>query len=157
MATGRGQRATVQLADGSRVVLGVDSRIRYPRGFGKQGREIDLVGEAYFDVVHDARVPFRVRTPHGVSEDVGTRFAVRAYAGESSARVVVEEGFVAVGHGVTLGAGDLARVTRQAAPHVVHGAPVARLLAWTHGQLNFVNTPLREVVADLRRWYDVTV
>lgn len=157
VATARGQRATIRLPDGSRVILSVDSRLRYPRDFGARSREVVLEGEAYFDVIHDDRVPFRVRTPHGVSEDIGTRFAVRAYAGELSTHVIVEEGRVGVGHGVTLKAGDVARLTADAPPAVQHGAPVATLLAWTHGQLEFVKIPLGDVLLDIRRWYDVEV
>lgn len=157
VATTRGQRAEVQLSDGSRVTLGVTSRLRYPRNFGETTREVELEGEAYFDVVHDERVPFRVRTSHGVTEDVGTKFAVRAYPGETTARVVVQEGKVAVAPEIILAAGDVARVAAGKSPVVQHGVDVDALLSWTNGHLEFVDVPLRDVAADLARWYDVRV
>lgn len=156
-ATTHGQRATIRLADGTRVILGVESRIRYPRNFGETARELTLDGEAYFDVVHDSRMPFRVRTVQGVTEDVGTRFAVRAYTDDVTERVVVEEGKVAVGPHVILGAGDVAHVTANAEPVVQHGVRVGRLLSWTRGHLEFVNVPVRDALRDVKRWYGIDI
>jgi transmembrane sensor len=157
VATPRGQQARVQLADGSHVILGVASRLRYRRDFGDSTREVTLEGEAYFDVVHDGRVPFRVRTAQGVTEDVGTQFAVRAYPEDRRARVVVEAGRVAVGNGVLLDAGDVAFVAPDAPPTVRHHVRVGPLIRWTNGTLAFVDAPLSDVVLELQRWYEYDV
>jgi transmembrane sensor len=157
VATTSGQRATIQLSDGSTVTLSVSSRISYPRNFGGREREVQLEGEAYFDVKHDARVPFRVRTNHGVTEDVGTRFAVRAYRGEAASRVVVAEGKVAIAPHLVISAGDVALVTGTQSPVVEHHADVNRLMSWKDGTLEFVDLPLRDVVRDLERWYGESV
>src|SRR5262249_20816465 len=94
VATSIGPRATIALGDGSRVVLGPRSRLSMPEHFGDGPRDVTLDGEAYFTVQHDAAHPFRVHAAGGDIEDVGTRFVVRAYAGEATVRVIVADGQV---------------------------------------------------------------
>lgn len=161
VATLRGQRAEVRLPDGSRVTLGVASRIRYPRDFGLGERTVRLEGEAYFDVVHDAARPFRVRAGAGELEDVGTAFVVRAYEGPD-VQVVVTEGVVVVrrpaapGDSVVLTPAQLARVDdRGIVQHT--DIDVGRYIAWMRGELVFTDATLAEIAAELSRWYDVDV
>ena len=86
----------VTLRDGTRLVLWPASRLRIPSDFGLRTRSVELQGEAYFAVVHDASHPFVV-TAHGVvTRDVGTAFDIRAYADDPGVRVAVAEGEVAV-------------------------------------------------------------
>src|SRR6266478_6130011 len=98
-ATSRGQRGTLQLPDGSRLILAPESRLRIPADFGRGARELSLDGEALFTVVHDSTRPFRVRAKGAVAEDIGTRFDLRAYAEDSLVAVAVAEGVVALGRG----------------------------------------------------------
>jgi transmembrane sensor len=160
--TGRGERATLRLHDGTRVVLGAASTLRYPADFaGQAAREVVLTGEAYFDVVHDARHPFRVRAGDAVAEDLGTAFSVRAYAEDSAVRVVVAHGKVALGaatsgavRGAVLTPGQLGRLAKGDASTAVENVDVAAYLGWTDGRLAFEETPLPEALAQLARWYD---
>jgi ferric-dicitrate binding protein FerR (iron transport regulator) len=127
-------------------------------------RDVALEGEATFTVVHDAALPFTVRTATARTVDVGTQFDVRAYAGDPATRIAVEEGEVAVsrvGRGLPatisdMRAGDLAIVS-DTAVSVTHGVDVGALTAWTAGQLRVHDVPLRDLVPDLQRWYDVDV
>src|SRR5688572_9543978 len=80
LVTPNGQRATVTLGDGSRVVLNAGSRLRYAAAIARGSRDVYLDGEAYFEVTHDAARPFRVHAHGSVAHDLGTRFTVRAYA-----------------------------------------------------------------------------
>lgn len=170
-ATARGQLMKVRLPDGTRVTLGAASRLHYAEGGGIDTREVRLEGEAVFDVAHDARHPFVVRAGGAVARDIGTTFAVRAYPGDSAASVVVAAGRVslsAAGAGAgegegegsrrarVLGAGELGRVARGGVP-VVRQVNAARYLAWTEGRLEFDEAPLRDVAAQLARWYDVDI
>src|SRR3989449_2251883 len=97
--TAPGQRLAVSFSDGSRVLLGVASRLRVPRDYGVRTRAVELEGEAYFVVRHDPAHPFLVRTAHGTTEDLGTEFDVRAYREEKSVQVVVAAGRVALRRG----------------------------------------------------------
>lgn len=148
--TAAGRLDTIRLGDGSTVVLAPASRLSV------RGRQAELAGEAYFDVVHDERRPFTVRTEGVVVRDVGTRFTVLGVAGQP-VRVVVTEGMVAVtraADSVTLDQGDVAEVRRDGIA-TSRGAATADDVAWTQGRLVFRNAPLPQVVADLRRWYGV--
>src|SRR5690349_17398343 len=59
-ATAVGKRDSVRLSDGTRVLLAPESRLTVAMGYGKKVRELELTGEAYFDVHHDAAHPFVV-------------------------------------------------------------------------------------------------
>ncbi|HEX6536195.1 MAG TPA: FecR domain-containing protein [Gemmatimonadaceae bacterium] len=166
-ATTRGQLMRFRLPDGTGVTLGAASRLHYAEGGGAGAREARLEGEAEFEVVHDERHPFVVRAGGAVARDIGTTFGVRAYPGDSAASVVVAEGSVSLsteGEGEAnqgkservLEAGELGRVARGGTP-VVERVNAARYLAWTEGRLEFDDVPLRDVAAQLARWYDVDI
>jgi transmembrane sensor len=165
VATRRAQQAEVRLLDGTRVILGAASRLSYPSDFNQRERTVVLDGEAYFDVVHDAARPFRVRTAHGSAEDVGTAFVVRA-RGEAPAQVVVSDGIVVLRpaearpgtrDSLVLTRGQLGRVGADGALAFRKSVNVDAYLAWTRGELVFQDMPLSEVAEELSRWYDADV
>jgi transmembrane sensor len=156
-ATEVGARRELRLGDGSRVVLGPDSRLAVS---GDDGRSVDLTGEAYFQVRHDAARPFTVTTDGATIRDVGTEFTVRADSAAGTT-VAVTEGVVAVSVAntavaETLRAGDRARILR-ARMSVQRRVATQADVAWTTGRLSFRDAPVPEVVAELRRWYGVTL
>jgi len=150
----RGQRVILRLSDGTQVTLAPGTVLRRPADFGRRERRLELEGEAYFVVTHDAARPFTVQTPRLIARDLGTRFSVRAYADDPTADLVVAEGTVAVDSFV-LGAGE-GGATRNGS---FARTPVSleQALAWTDGRLVFQDTPLAEVASRLARWYDVEV
>ncbi len=160
--TPRGQRAVFNLPDGTHVVLSVASRLRVPADYGTGARDVYLDGEAYFEVTHDEPKPFSVHAASAVARDLGTRFGVRAYADESGMQVVVAEGEVGLRPAAgpqrderLLTAGQLGRVDPSGTVTVRTGVKLDRYLAWTDGRLVFDNTPLREALPQLGRWYDL--
>jgi transmembrane sensor len=164
-ATAAGQRLTVTLVDGTQLTLAPATRVRVAADFGRPTgvREVELLGEAYFAVVHDVAHPFVVRAHGAVARDVGTAFDVRAYPEDAEARIAVAEGMVAVaasGGAVRerplLRAGDVATV-EQSAVTVEHGVDVADLTAWRDGDLAFTKTSIRDAAAELSRWYGLDV
>jgi transmembrane sensor len=123
-----------------------------------------LEGEAYLDVVHDTARPFRVRARNAVIRDIGTRFAVRAYATDSTVRVVVTHGRVRVhavtappGSGSIVDSGMLGLIDADGATSLRRHADTAMYNAFVRGQMRFVRTPLRSVIGELARWYDVDI
>jgi transmembrane sensor len=163
-ATAPGQRAEVSLRDGSRVLLSVDTRLRVPRDYGVRTRAVELDGEAYFVVRHDARRPMVVRTRHGIAEDLGTEFGVRAYRHENDVQVVVRAGSVAIrrpqgGDSVllTLQAGDRGVIDAHGRASLATDVPVDTYLSWTAGRLVFDDARLETVLPQLERWYDLDI
>lgn len=168
VATRRGQRLSVRLADNTVVVLAPASRLEVAPGYGKPERRVRLEGEAAFTVEHDEARPFAVETRRAVARDLGTWFVVRAYEDDSATEVVVAEGLVAVApaedaasaaavDSVLVTPGQLARVGADGQLGVTRGVAVERYFAWTEDRLVFENTPLAEVAARIERWYDVEV
>jgi ferric-dicitrate binding protein FerR (iron transport regulator) len=120
-------------------------------------------GEAYFEVASDPRTPFVVHTAQAVARDRGTKFGIRAYPGASQVEVVVVEGAVdlratspdvAASDSLFLVAADLGRLDNAGRLSVEHGVDTATRLAWRTGRLVFRDTPLRDALPQLGRWYD---
>lgn len=158
--TAAGQLDTVRLADGSTVVMGPGSRVGIGDAFGARSREVELAGQAYFDVVHDDARPFVVRTASAMLRDVGTTFSVHADS-VGGTRVAVSSGAIdvvatraATSEPIVLHAGDLAVVT-DAGVRVERGVVTDSEPAWTRGILEFRDAPLATVASELRRWYGV--
>ena len=167
-STTRGQRATIRLADGSRVELGYDSRLRVLPFEGGR-RELYLDGEAVFDVVHDTTRRFLVHAANATTEDIGTVFSVRAYPSDTLVRVLVLEGRVALrprdaagrattaSLGTVLGAAQLGRLDARGRVEVESGVDTTAYLDWLDGRIAFRDARLANVVADLSRRFDVDI
>lgn len=161
--TPRGQRAVFRLPDGTDVMLGPESSLRYPENFGRGAREVALTGEASFTVSHDSRRPFTVRAGGMVAIDLGTEFMVTAYPRATDAYVAVRAGRVALrATGAAehaeriLEAGELGRLG-PGGEVTVERADTTAQFAWTHGELVLPGIPLRDAAVWLARWYDVEV
>lgn len=153
------ERAIVRLGDGTQIVVAAQSTLRYAVTLGGATREVELSGEAYFEVAHDHRRPFVVRANGATIRDIGTAFDVRAYPADARVRVVVAEGRVAVQAARDARIVDRDQLAQWDPSGAISMRPVdpRRFLAWTTGTLAFDATPLGEVAKDLTRWYGTTV
>lgn len=89
----------IRLQDGSTVLLNEGSRLDYPDEFKGKLREVNLTGEAYFDIKHDADRPFIVHTGKVNTIVLGTAFNIKAYPTQKEITVTVTRGRVKVGNG----------------------------------------------------------
>ena len=97
------ERSFLRLGDGSMVVLNTGSGLYYPEDFDDR-REVQLTGEAFFEVVHDPMRPFQVKAKNVVVTVLGTAFAVKARQDQGEVSIKVVEGRVNVSDGAqTLG------------------------------------------------------
>jgi transmembrane sensor len=156
-----GRSDSLVLRDGTRVLLGPGSELTLAAGYGEWRRDVDLRGEALFDVHHDDRQPFHVRAGSATVSDVGTIFAVRSDAGDevhvvvTSGSVVLRGAGAPVGQGVILKGGDRGALRPDGRAVVDPGGATEEDLAWTRGRLVFNDASLGRVRADLRRWYGI--
>ena len=159
-STAVGERDSVRLADGSTVILGPSSQLDVAAGYGGAARAVELHGEGYFAVVHDAARPFTVRSGGATIVDVGTTFSVRDDAA-TGVRVAVTSGSVRVSResaadsGVVLAAGDVVTLAGDAPASVARGGTTADDTAFTRGALVLRDAPLSQVATELRRWYGI--
>lgn len=154
--TAAGQRTTIELADGSRVLVAPESKLTIPENLGTRARIIEVEGEVYVTVVQDAARPFIVRTDDVETRVLGTRFSVRKYPEDTVVRVAVVDGRVAVGDAV-VGAGDVARAVPRGVVTVHAEMDVERYLEWSRGVLRFDDQPLSQVIRELSRAYGVEI
>ena len=91
-----GAKSNIVLPDGSTVWLNAGSTITYSSDFGSKNRNLQLTGEAFFDVKSDSLNPFNVHTPDMTVKALGTRFNVKAYPDDHVVATTLEEGIVDV-------------------------------------------------------------
>jgi transmembrane sensor len=161
VVTRPGETADVRLPDGTRVLLGAASVLRYTAE-SSRARDVALTGEGYFEVVHDTARPFRVHVGATTAEDIGTAFDVRAYGSDPGVRIIVSNGAVSIRANFTrspvvLRRGSLGLVDAAGEVQVTAGVAVERYLAWTRGELVFTDEPLGTAVADIGRRFDLTI
>ena len=168
-ATAIGAQKKFTLADGSVVALNTNSRIDVEiRG---HSRDIHLVrGEAFFEVVHDEKRPFKVYANGYVVRDIGTAFAVHLRE-KGLVNVRVTQGSVEISapaaNGAVsdsakslgiVGAGqDVLFGQKIERSEVVSDAELGRKLAWRQGQLIYSGQPLAEVLADISRYSNIEI
>lgn len=161
-----GKRTSIILPDSSQVYLDAASSLRYNKNYGVTNRKIILEGEAYFIVKHGGRHPFSVQTNNLTTVDIGTAFNIRYRNTEPSIKVAVAEGAVNVIDQEQPAAGNIASLTQrqllvfdtgthQATVHTL--SDTERIGAWRHGILAFRKQSLKEVAAELERYYGISI
>jgi len=147
------EEVQVDLPDGSQVTLRAGSSLRYPEAFSDDGRDVELEGEAWFEVAHDADRPFQVQGPDVQVTVLGTAFAFRDLADDESGQVDLAEGKVGVraSDSLTLIPGETALLTGDSLSKVPQSP---YFLAWKTGELSFDAAPLVEVIPALSRFYE---
>ena len=153
----RGGEYKLVLADGTTVWLNSDSHIRYPVTFSSNTRQVELEGEAYFEVTKDVEKPFIVRMNEYNVRVTGTQFNVRNYSNESLATTLVEGGVQIERRGKV----DELRPGQQAVLENneirIRVVNVDEQVAWRHGAFGFTQCRLENIMEELARWYDVDV
>jgi len=158
VATPRGGMYELILADGTKVWLDAASTLKYPASFVGNERKVELTGEAYFEVTHNKKMPFRVVTNEMTVEVLGTHFNVSAYADEAAIKTTLIEGSVKVSANnatETLVPGRMA--SYQHASFSVSDANVEEELAWKNGYFIFNKAGVAAIMRQISRWYDVDV
>jgi ferric-dicitrate binding protein FerR (iron transport regulator) len=158
--TPRGGQYQVRLSDGTRVWLNAASSMRFPSAFPKNERAVELSGEAYFEVAHDAKKPFRVLVDGMRVEVLGTHFNINAYKDEGLSKATLVQGKIRISKdeaSAVLNPGQQARINAANELSVVKDADTKEALAWKNGYFQFNNAEIETVMKQLARWYDVDV
>lgn len=157
-----GQTKVLRLSDGTLVRLNAGSSLFYPQRFSQlfSRRDVYLDGEAHFDVAENRSQPFVVHVGNLKVKVLGTHFNVKAYPAEELVTTTLEQGRVKV-------YGDKIAMTllpdEQAVYNRISGKMTKRSVdsgnynQWMKGKLLFDQTPLKVIIADLQRRYDVSI
>lgn len=158
LSTPRGGQYQVTLPDGTKVILNAESELRYPYRFSLTRREVELEGEAYFEVAPQEGRPFVVKTGSEHVEVLGTHFNVAAYREDIYSSVSLVEGKVKVsvdGRTEVLVPGLQSVVSD--GKMSIQRFDVEETLAWKNGEFMFNNENITSVMRKLSRWYDVEI
>lgn len=159
MITPRGRQFRLILPDGTRVWLNAASSLRYPTHFNQEVRQVELTGEAYFEVAKRAEQPFKVVVNESTMVEVlGTHFNINSYRDEPAIKATLLEGSVKVianGNAVMLKPSQQAIVKEQIS--VDRSVDLQQVMAWKNGQFNFEGATVEEFMRQLARWYDLDV
>lgn len=160
-----GMQTDFVLPDGSHVWLNSGSEFKYPVPFAADIRQVELKGEAFFDVTKDHAHPFLVHAGKLNIEVKGTRFNVISYEDEKSGELALESGSVRLFSGnyadnntlATLIPGERAYLDISQNKLTVSKVDVSKYTAWKDGLLVFKNDRMDEVVLRLSRWFNVEI
>lgn len=146
------------LSDGTKVWVNSASELIYPLAFGKSIRQVELRGEAYFEVAHEKNRPFIVRTAHGDIKVLGTAFNLKAYNSASS-NVTLINGSIQLT--------NKNKITKQLIPGQkaefdgndmrISQANIEKETAWQQGYFYFEHDKIQDIMEQLARWYAIKV
>ena len=161
----RGQKSQIVLADGTKVWLNSDTKIRYPGNFSKNQRDIYLDGEAFFEVSKNERQPFVVHTSGVNVKVLGTKFNVKAYSDENQIETSLFEGKV----NLLLNSSSGKTTEKEVKPGqsfvysktdrqlALNRFPQDEINGWKKNQLIFKDDTFSHLVRKIERWYNVKV
>ena len=158
----KGGEYQLVLSDGTLVYLNSMTKVRFPERFSEKCREVEVCGEAFFEVTKNKDVPFIVKTGAYEITVLGTKFNVTAYADEHMITTTLVEGAVSIS-GKCIGEARTLRPNEQLVLDQTSGGVEVRKVdvnyytAWKDGMFRFRDVRLEEIMRVVERWYDMTV
>jgi ferric-dicitrate binding protein FerR (iron transport regulator) len=140
--------------------LNAASSIKYPITFSGNERNVELTGEAYFEVAKNKDKPFNVKVNGMKVEVLGTHFNVMAYNDENSIETTLLEGSVKLtkkGASATLLPNQQGSLSRDAQGFRVTEVVAQDIIAWKNGFFKFDNENIETIMRKVARWYDVDI
>ncbi len=160
IATGNSEKRTIILPDQSKVILNYDSELKYPEAFNENERSVQLNGEAFFSIRKSTK-PFIIRSINADIHVLGTTFNV--WTRGNKTRVAVKRGQVKLNNikdennFVLLNPDQMSFVIEDQSPHEPEMIDLAIDLDWLENKLVFEKTLLSEAIAEIERFYDVSI
>ena len=156
-----GVRTKFQLPDGSTGYLNSGSRLKYPVQFIGE-RKVELTGEAFFDVTHNAEMPFHVNTKNLDIKVLGTTFNVIANEDEQTEEIVLQTGKVDVSSKTgeqlaVMKPNEQLTLNIEKQTITKNEVEASQYSTWKEGKLVFRNEDMQQVARRLSRWYNVEV
>jgi len=156
----------VTLPDGSNVWLNHSSSLKYPAIFNGNTRSVELNGEGYFEVSHNPKMPFVVKTGELQIKALGTTFNIMAYPEEDRIETSLINGNVELQRTgsdgkiipmLKMSPTDLAIFHKNNYNISIRTIDDDRYFSWKEGKLVFNKEPIGEVAKKLGRWFNVDI
>lgn len=160
VSTPRGGQYQLVLDDGSKVWLNSASSLSFPATFKGATREVEITGEAYFEVAKNAKMPFKVKVNNTVVEVLGTHFNIMAYNDEDAMKTTLLEGSVKISNKQFSGLlkpGQQALLKQNGPIKITDEADADDAVAWKQGIFQFRDASIEAIMRQAARWYDVQV
>lgn len=160
LVTPAGGEYKVVLSDGTTVWLNASSSLHFPTAFTGKERNVDLTGEAYFEVAKNKKKPFIVNVRGIHVEVLGTHFNVNGYDDECFVKTSLLEGSVKIRKGnisAFLKPGQQGVVGQNSRKVKIKIADMNQVIAWKEGLFQFDGANTKEIMRQIARWYDVKV
>ena len=180
VSTRPGSRTKLVLPDGSSVWLNAGSKLTYSKDFGTRERNVSLTGEAFFDVVSNAEIPFEITTPTMQVKVLGTAFNVKSYPSEKTSETTVIRGTVEIISNrrpnekfvlkpneklvVSNAVSGKEGAAQSKEPFITLGSPTyykedSTIIetSWVENRLVFDDEPFSEIAVKMERFYGVKV
>lgn len=160
--TGMAGKVSFSLPDGTKVWLNHGSRLEWNQSFGLSNRDVRILGEGYFEVSHNASLPFRVLTKEIQLTVLGTKFNFRNYANSDTITADLLEGHVqlALNHGQqTMDLQPNERITYDRSTHRMTKSicQAEDAKTWTLKRFNFEDATVSEIMHTLALHYEVEI
>ena len=154
-----GQKLNMTLADGTKVVLNSGSTLCFPERFEGNSREVELMGEAFFDVVKNKDKPFMIRSGDITTTVLGTSFNINAYPDEEEVAVTLATGKVKIASGdstVFISPNQQAVFNHLNKTLSIFQVEISPYIDWKNGIIHINDATLAETAAILERWYGIS-
>lgn len=161
-----GMRSEYVLPDGTKVFLNSKTSLQFPPVFADDFRNVNLKGEAYFQVAENRKKPFIVHTGEVNIEVTGTEFKASNYPEENLTEIVLVKGSINLFKGNYLDAnkklyrlspGERACYSESDKKIYIDNVTVDKYISWKDGILMFRDDSMAEVVRRLNRWFNVDI
>jgi len=158
------KQSQLTLPDGTKIWINSDSKIKYSNRFNSNERKLYMSGEAFFDVAHNAKLPFEVYVNGARIKVLGTKFNVKSYPDDKKVETVLVEGKVELSREDSPRSGSIEMKPGEKTTFNLTSNKVAFShkdidadVAWKDGKVIFRNTPLEEVCKDLSRHFNAEI
>ncbi len=157
-----GTRKLTTLIDGTTVWLNSGSKLTFSNQFNKQLREVELDGEAFFEVTKNHEKPFIVNIGGLKTKVLGTSFDIQAYANSDDVKVALVTGKIWLTtpdqkHKILTPNQSISYNKKKHRLSELIKANTTKYAAWKDGELIFNNEPLPDVCKSLERTFNLKI
>jgi transmembrane sensor len=160
VSTPKGGQFQIELSDGSKIWLNAASSIRFPTSFIGEERRVKVIGEAYFEISKNTKMPFIIDVNNVEVQVLGTSFNIMSYTDEPFFKTTLLEGSVKLimnNSSKVLKPGQQSQISKNGEIKILNNVDLNNVMAWKNGFYSFYGDDIETILRQLARWYDVEI